>query len=216
MITKQSLDFTMQTLKNLRWDLDGLTMCELGNQHINVDGIPYKIAKDYFKSRGIIHTSIDRNGNDGAKIYDLSQPILRCTHPIPTFDIVTDFGTIEHVDNQYHAFWNMHKLCRQGGLMIHALPLVLHWKHHCEYYYNLQFFEKLAWHNNYTIISMKVMPDAGDWTGTIYIAMIKMRDNDFYKIPRDSLHYVPLPPHIKLYRFFNEPYQNFLYKVRGN
>src|SRR3989338_5277340 len=56
----------------------GLKMCELGNQQIRKSAARItkaKTGKEYFSSLGYDHTSIDRNGLDGALPLDLCEPI---------------------------------------------------------------------------------------------------------------------------------------------
>ena len=81
--------------------LSGKRLLELGNQAIRRNARKsYNIdtgkSKVYFLELGCNHHSIDWNGLDGAIPLDLTLPI-----PIPKFmkyfDIVTDFGDMEHV-----------------------------------------------------------------------------------------------------------------------
>jgi len=97
------------------------SMLELGNQLMK-DGVKkgYKTAKQYFKSKGYDHTSIDLNGKDDAIMYDLSKPV----NMIDSFGVVTNLGTSEHVSNQYNCFLNIHNFCKADGLMIHNCPCI--------------------------------------------------------------------------------------------
>jgi SAM-dependent methyltransferase len=40
-----------------------------------------------------------------------------------SFDVVTNFGTVQHVFDQATAWSNVHDLTRVGGIMLHYLPL---------------------------------------------------------------------------------------------
>jgi hypothetical protein len=133
--------------------LSNLRMMELGNQGMQINGINYKVAKDYFQSLGIQHTSIDLNGRHGAMKFDLGIPLKEfyCQ-----YDIVTNFGTSEHVYNQYECFKNIHEFCKGGGLMIHAVPMPGHWPRHCEYHYPKKFFVMLADACGYNIYALGV------------------------------------------------------------
>lgn len=98
------------------YDFNGLSMCELGNQFIHcVKG--FRTAKEYFESLGIKHTSIDINGLDGALKLNLNEPLN-----IGEFDIVTNLGTSEHVENHEQCFNNIDNFCKKHGIMIHVLP----------------------------------------------------------------------------------------------
>lgn len=93
------------------------TMIELGNKKTNF------VWKHYFENMGISHTSIDLNGQDGALKLDLTKPI-----DIPPADVVTNFGTSEHVLDQKACFLNIHNLSKKW--IVHQVPLVGNWKTH--------------------------------------------------------------------------------------
>src|ERR1041384_5416258 len=84
-----------------QWDLflplDGVTsMLELGNK-VTGAGLVYKSV---FEAMGIRHVSVDWNGKDGALPLDLRQPLN-----LGRFDMVTNFGTSEHVEDNQKAVW---------------------------------------------------------------------------------------------------------------
>lgn len=65
------------------------------------------------------YVAIDLNGSPGVALaYDLNSPV-----PLQgQFEVVTNFGTSEHVFNQYQVFKTMHEHCAPGGLMLHSVP----------------------------------------------------------------------------------------------
>ena len=128
---------------------DGLKMCELGNQYVK-DDPNFKTAKEYFTSLGVNHTSIDTNGEDGAIKVDLS--IISKEHQ-NEFDIVTNYGTSEHVKQQYEVFANIHNWTRVGGAMVHCLPQAGYWYYHGKFNYELAFFTRLAECSGYKFVS---------------------------------------------------------------
>jgi hypothetical protein len=133
--------------------IQGLTMIELGNQHLRDDFIPGKkamVAKKWFTAMGIKHISIDLNGKDGALKHDLSKPMINFSA-----EIVTNFGTIEHVKNQFQVFRNIHNATALNGVMIHTVPEVRSWIHHCCYWYTDKFFKNLADICGYKIILLE-------------------------------------------------------------
>ena len=65
-------------------------------------------------------------------------------------DLVTNFGTTEHVINQYQAMKTMHELAKPGGLIYHDLPLA-GYHNHGYFSYNPLFFHHLAVANSYKI-----------------------------------------------------------------
>ncbi len=127
---------------------DGLLMLELGNQYVK-DDPNFKTAKEYFTSLGVRHTSIDINGKDGALRVDLS--IISDEHQ-NYFDIVTNYGTSEHVTQQYQVFANIHNWTKVGGAMVHGSPQAGYWFHHGKFNYELEFFTRMAKENNYKVV----------------------------------------------------------------
>lgn len=158
-------DFLQKSLSYLGKDLSGIKMCELGNQQIRVPsrmGVTTRIAKDYFQSLGIDHTSVDINGNNGTLYYDLNKPI---TDPkiLNQFDIVTNFGTSEHVDDQFQCFCNIHNFCKKGGIFVHCVPMKGSWPnvrrfvHSCQYRYPMHFFTRLSKIYGYDMLHSKII-----------------------------------------------------------
>jgi len=188
-INNKLLNYSMEILKKEGFSLNGLKMCELGNQHLFVEEIQFKTAREYFLSISVEHTSIDINGQDGALVYNLAKPINN-PELLEYFDVVTNFGTAEHVCNQYECFRNINNFCRKGGLFIHVAPLVGSWPLHCENYYYPLFFIRLAEANNYRIIKQEIFfAREGEDTLIMFIALEKnsrlpfMSKNDFKKLP---------------------------------
>lgn len=96
---------------------DGLTMIELGEQNMTGD-IDILLAKDYFTERGFIHTSFDINSKGSAIELDLSKPV----ESYEQADILTNFGTTEHIcqgeNPQFHAFKNCTQFDEEGGAYV--------------------------------------------------------------------------------------------------
>ncbi len=180
-ITHTILPFIEKALKSYYSFEDikvGKRMCELGDQLIRDEYNKTIIAKEYFEFNGFKHTSIDINGKNGSLVFDLSKPIIDETL-INNFDIVTNFGTSEHVENQYECFKNIHNLCKKDGLFIHAVPEIGSWIGHCKYYYSSIFFERLREVCNYEIMSEYVIEVYGNKTNDVCVAMIKNENNNF-------------------------------------
>lgn len=129
-----------------------LRMLELGNQWIfsGVEGLPARTpAKVYLQSLGIEHVSVDINGEDGALKMDLSKPSLDI---LGEFDVVTNYGTLEHVVDIYYGYKFMHDHCKINGLMLHTSPCKGNWKHHGYHYVDTNVFSVLSKLNNYKIL----------------------------------------------------------------
>lgn len=133
-----------------------IQMLELGNQKLRDVEDKVELAKEYFSNLGIQHTSFDINNKDGAIKVDLCKPLDK--KYIERFDIVTDFGTIEHIENQPQVFCNVHDACKVGGYMIHSLPLEKYWNGHCPYHYQEIFPNNLAKKNAYELIFQEIKP----------------------------------------------------------
>ena len=137
-LTKINSEYEKNVLKHLGWKYQGLKWCEFGNQRSFLG----KSGKELLEDRGVEHTSMDLNGLDGALRIDLGKPVP--ADFLNRYNVITNYGTIEHINNQYDAFKNAHDMCRAGGIMIHSFPLVGNWPKHCRYYYDLEFVHKLA------------------------------------------------------------------------
>jgi hypothetical protein len=67
------------------------------------------------------------------------------------FDLVTNFGTTEHLINQYQAMKTAHELAKPGGIIYHDLPLT-GYHDHGYFSYNPPFFMHLAEANRYRVV----------------------------------------------------------------
>jgi hypothetical protein len=114
------------------------------SNHLAADAPPARLLWEWL---GYEYRSIDIDGSPGAIDLDLnfdSIPADMCNQ----FDLVTNFGTTEHVVNQLNAFKIMHDLACVGGLMVHALPSQGYLNHGL-INYNPKFFWMLARSNGY-------------------------------------------------------------------
>ena len=130
----------------------GLRMCELGNQIMK--GLGGASAKYHFTQLGVEHVSIDKNELDGAIARDLEDDLS----DLGEFDLVTNYGTSEHVKDQYQVFRNIHKLTRKNGLMVHALPMIGSWDFHGFYGYDAFFLDTLARESGYHAHKIELIP----------------------------------------------------------
>jgi len=122
---------------------------ELGDQKIRP--LQNLYSKIYFNNKGIKkHVSFDLNGRGGSIKEDLSKIIPIFCYGL--FDIITNFGTLEHIKEQYTVFLNIHNFCKVGGVMVHSLPLYGYWGRHGIYNYKLEFLLKIANACNYEVL----------------------------------------------------------------
>ena len=161
---------------------------ELGDQEIPTSGWHYNYAKtfissitgkepksypittqEFYEVLGINdYACIDVNGKNGALVYDLNTDILQNYGIDKTYDLVSNFGTTEHIFNQYQCFKNMHDLLKVGGLAIHILPFEGYLNHG---YFNYQpsFFVDLGIANSYELVGIYYSAEMAGFRNTIPI-----------------------------------------------
>lgn len=78
---------------------------------------------------------------------------------IDQFDLVTNFGTTEHVFNQIEAFKTMHLLLKPGGISFHDLPFCGFIRHGL-FRYDPLFFSSLIKSNDYQLVRQTISTGA--------------------------------------------------------
>lgn len=134
----------------LKYAPKGGSVLELGDQIMNLEFVQNISAKDYYTSLGYKHTSVDINGKHGSLAIDLNYP----SKSIGQFDIVTDFGTGEHLSNLYQFLSNAFMYCSTDGIMIHKNPKTGSFPFHCYHYFTMQFWVEYARLCNLDIIEL--------------------------------------------------------------
>lgn len=164
-ITDDTAWLLVEACRLLDKPMKGLTICELGNQHpgwavrisaisgenVGPNGsdlvavVPIKFLMEWL---GASHTSIDQNGQDGSVALDLSKPLPSHWHG--QYDLVTNYGTTEHVftsgdlRDQWQAFKSIHELTRLHGIIVHVVPNERGAHNGCGYVYADDFMLRLA------------------------------------------------------------------------
>lgn len=130
----------------------GFSVCELGNQQVS--GVVASSAESFYRSLGCGHyVSIDANGQ-GTVTADLNRPInvgANTDALLDQFDLVTDFGTGEHIFDQAQVWHTIHDLTKPGGYIAFDRPSQGYGKH-CFYLTTECLFRDLAAANDYTVI----------------------------------------------------------------
>ncbi len=158
-------------------------MMELGSQQMYCHGnIPEgSAAKSWFTRMGAEHTSIDMNGELGALQMDLAKPILREEWE-GHFDVVTDFGTSEHVGPSLTALYNCrascHNWCRPGGVMFFNNPKTGHWPNHGYHYFTVDHYRKLAEACNYGVMDLWEHPTLGNSVDGYQVFAVLMKNTN--------------------------------------
>jgi len=141
---------------------------------------PRMPARQWYKDRGASKVvSVDLNGEHDALIHDLDTPLPEEHHN--RYHLVTNYGTGEHVNDQWMFFKNMHDACRPGGVMTHTLNHVGHMPGHGRYYYNQKMVFSMAQLCSYSIHGMEnhASSDKGARDGVIIVAFKKRKDSVF-------------------------------------
>jgi hypothetical protein len=110
------------------------------------------LAREFWTWLGFHYASIDIDGSPGSIPLDLNYDEVP-TELIGKYDVVTNFGTTEHVANQLQSFKIAHDLATPGGLMLHVLP-ASGGLNHGLVSYNPKFFWMLGRSNGYKIAFM--------------------------------------------------------------
>ncbi|HUJ01252.1 MAG TPA: methyltransferase domain-containing protein [Usitatibacter sp.] len=117
-------------------------------------------VRDVFAAAGYDYVSIDVNEEGGARFVDLNYWPNEA-QALGRFDVVTNFGTTEHVANQASAFATVHHLLRPGGVAIHHVPMV-HYLNHALVNLTPRFVLGLATLNDYTVLATYVQSHCVD------------------------------------------------------
>jgi SAM-dependent methyltransferase len=93
------------------------------------------------------YASVDLLDKRATYLFDLNNAVP----DIGSFDVVTNFGTIEHVFDIGQAFRSLHRLLKPGGVSLHCMPAFAFIDHG---FYNIHpiFFIELATANAYDIV----------------------------------------------------------------
>jgi hypothetical protein len=116
-----------------------------------------------YKTLGFeLYECIDADGRHNALTFDLNKDLVQDYRCEERFDLVTNFGTTEHVFDQGRVFQSIHNLCAVKGLMIHEVPFQKRFSHGL-YMYQPTFFYDLAGANRYDFLGMYLgLPVAGN------------------------------------------------------
>ena len=138
----------------------GFSVCELGDQ--GMCGLQGKLlAKDWYEQdlKCGRYVSIDGNGR-GTMMADLNRPVT--LEPLELgFDLVTDFGTGEHIFDQAQVWRTMHNLTKPGGFIVVDRPSKGYEKH-CFYLINDLVYRDVAESNDYSLTLFRTSTKRGE------------------------------------------------------
>src|ERR1700730_6654162 len=110
------------------------------------------LAREFWTWLGLNYASIDIDGSPGSIPLDLNYDEVP-TDLVGKYDVVTNFGTTEHVANQVQAFKIIHDLAAVDAVMLHLVPAG-GMPNHGLVSYNPKFFWMLGRSNGYRIVLM--------------------------------------------------------------
>jgi hypothetical protein len=128
-----------------------------GVEHQQADA-PY--TKAFWDWLGCPYMAIDYDGSAHCVPLDLNFDDVPAEHR-ERYDLVTNFGTTEHIANQLQAMKVIHDLTRRNGLMLHTVPTQGN-ADHAMFNYNPKFFFTLSRSCRYHIVDMALHVDGRD------------------------------------------------------
>jgi hypothetical protein len=158
------------------------TVCDLGDQfNFTVPYLPAPYMSEWYKERNIDYLSIDLNGLNDSKKWDMAEPIKTNKK----FDMVVNAGFSEHVKDFYQCYANIDKLTKVGGLILCENPRTKNWPGHAHHYIDDKFYVDLAREQGYGIIEIKNTVAAHNYqTGNNVFCILKKINAGF--ISRDK------------------------------
>ena len=163
----------------------GFSVCELGDQWVTWTD-PHELAEAWYRRLGCArYCSIDGNGR-GTIMADLNLPLVRPRKP---FDLVTDFGTGEHVFDQAQVWRTLHSLTRPGGYLAFDRP-VQGYRQHCYYLTDECLFRDLAAANAYDIVQLaRQITPRGELISGIFR---RPKDRAAFRVPQQGRYHKSL------------------------
>ena len=156
----------------------GFSVCELGDQWMSGLKKPM-LAHNWYKNLGCgRYVSIDGNGK-ATLTADLNRPL----EPLGPFDLVTDFGTSEHIFDQAQVWRTLHALMKVGGYLVIDRPMQ-GYDGHCYYRIDLCLLEDVARVNRYEIVQRIQM--ASTPRGELARAVFRKTSEAPFKIPQQG------------------------------
>lgn len=181
-LTQHSIELMFPYLKT------DISVLELGAQNLYGDYKYGAYASEYYQERfNASYKCIDLNGENEALKIDLSQPV----HLDQLFDVITDFGTSEHVGRTpldwkaiYNCWKTKHILCVTGGYIISENPKTGNWPGHGFNYYTQEFYKELAEAMGYELKEIGEHAAMGNTTDgwNVYSVLRKVEDKPFMSL----------------------------------
>src|SRR5580704_2534426 len=99
---------------------------------------------------GVTYLALDIFEAEDTMLFDLNTDRVP-EHLRGQFDLVTNFGTSEHVIDQYRVFETVHELVKPRGVIYHDVPMGGYF-YHGYFSYTPLFFNHMALANGYEVV----------------------------------------------------------------
>lgn len=172
----------LQFVRDLRLPR-GFSVCELGDQYVTAAESRYP-ASEWYALLGCGHYDcVDGNGR-GTITHDLNKrfPVTR------QYDLVTDFGTGEHVFNQFEVWRTIHALTRTGGSIVFDRPSS-GYPGHCFYLIQKNLVTAVAHANDYEVVRLET---ATTTRGELLRGVLTKRFGKKFRVPQQGRYYKDL------------------------
>jgi len=155
----------------------GFTVCELGDQYITFN--ERRLASEFYNELGCgRYESIDGNGR-GTITADLNKPLPNLKMQ---FDLVTDFGTGEHIFDQRQVFKSIHLLTVRGGYFVFDRPCQ-GYKGHCYWLADECVWKDFAAANDYDILRFETKTTS---RGELIRGVMQRKSKCKFRVPQQG------------------------------
>ena len=186
--------FDIQLLETVIKAYKPKSAIELGAQNNYAQPkLPAPYMSEWYKAKGIDYTSIDLSAENGSFTIDLSKKLInqvpsfeKSNLDIGNYDLVTDFGTSEHIGTDgkfdweaiYNCWVTKHVLLKKEGIMISENPKTGNWPGHGFNYYTKEFYRQLEAATGYKIILLDEHPAMSNITDGWNVVCIMQKVSD--------------------------------------
>lgn len=176
----------------------GFTVLEFGDQVVT-HGTPHELAAKLYRRLGAKrYVSVDGNGR-GSITFDLNRPTNELVGKLHKFDragfdLVTDFGTGEHIFDQAQFWRTVHALTKPGGFIIFDRPSQ-GYDAHCFWRTDLSTYRDIAAANDYAVIELEA--HAGRNGGELVIGVMQKTKAAKFRVPQQGRYQKLLRPIIQ-------------------
>jgi len=157
------------------------------------------LYKDYFLAIGFKrHVSVDFDPRWADHNDDLRLPLW---DKYGTFDMFTNMGTSEHIENNQLGFWkNVHNMTNVGGVYVHLTPYPggKDWPRHGHWYPTEDFLHSFAENNGWEV--EKIGIQRTEPHRNVYGRLRKVHDVPFLGYDESLLWRNKQAPHVQLNR----------------